>query len=185
MHHHYNDIRDRIAVSPTWFDENAAPRYSDFSPDQSADIYADEAVLMLITCQCCGHPFRVCMTSSKIDRWMAVYGRAGVGYVEKPGEREHRGEFSWRKSTPEETAAIERLSDERSLAAQIRSRTIHFGDPPNACPDDCAAGASMSSEPRRVLEYWRKGRREDGERFLDWVRDASLEIEVTPDWVNE
>lgn len=30
--------------------------------------------------------------------------------------------------------------------------TLHYGDPPNTgC---CLSGASMNSEPRRILEYW-------------------------------
>lgn len=68
MHHHYRDIRDRIAELPKWWDENGVPRYSDFDPQEAANIYAPHAVLLLIECQGCGTEFKVCMTDSVFDR---------------------------------------------------------------------------------------------------------------------
>ena len=61
-----------------------------------------------------------------------------------------------------------------SIAEAIRSRTLHFGDPPNFC---CDVGASMNSEPRRVIEYWH---RHDP---YTWTRDSSFEVDIRPDWV--
>lgn len=56
----------------------------------------------------------------------------------------------------------------------IKARSLHYGDPPNvAC---CDAGPAMSSEPRRVLEYWRKDKGE-------WIRNPELEVDIRPDWV--
>lgn len=68
--------------------------------------------------------------------------------------------------------------DGRTLADLIRARELHYGDPPNVgC---CPAGPTMNSEPRRVLEYWRR----DGERLgLDWIRDPTLEVGIEPAWV--
>ncbi len=50
----------------------------------------------------------------------------------------------------------------------------------------------MNSEPRRVLEYWRRHdkRYVDGNRIVDmayfgWVRDPSLEIDIQPEWVED
>jgi hypothetical protein len=60
-----------------------------------------------------------------------------------------------------------------TIADAIRSRTLHFGDPPNVC---CCGNMHMNSEPRRVVEYWR---RDDA-----WTRDHSLEIDIRPDWVD-
>jgi hypothetical protein len=58
----------------------------------------------------------------------------------------------------------------RTLAERIRDGSIHYGDPPNTgC---CAAGATMNSEPKRVLEYWHKPGR------IKWERDPTLEIDV-------
>jgi hypothetical protein len=82
-----------------------------------------------------------------------------------------------------------------TIAEAIRSRTLHYGDPPrhDGDPNDrqaCAAGASMNSEPRRVIEYWHRHDRRfvEGPRitnmaYFEWVRDPSLEIDIQPGWV--
>lgn len=136
MHQRYDDILDRIGEAPQWFDENAVPRFKAFAPDACADIYACEAVLALITCQDCGHPFKVAFSHSRLRQ---------------------------------------ALRNDRSLAEDIREKTLHFGDPPNiGC---CAAGPTMNSEPRRVLEYWYQD-----DRF-QWSRAAELEVDIQPSWV--
>lgn len=63
MHHHYRDITSRIDEAPSWWDENGVPRYGEFEPNASANIYARQVALLLIGCQGCGTEFRVCMTS--------------------------------------------------------------------------------------------------------------------------
>lgn len=68
MHHHYKDIRERIAEAPLWWDEHAVPRYCAFAPKECADIYADEAALVLIACQACGHRFKVAMTWGMMEK---------------------------------------------------------------------------------------------------------------------
>lgn len=139
MRHHYEDIRALIATPPQWFDEHAVPRYCAFHPSASAYIYADEAALVLITCQDCRHPFHVCFTS---------------------GARR-----------------LEHRPPRPTLAEMIRDRTLHFGDPPNVgC---CPAGPTMNSEPRRVIEFWRRNLWPQ----FGWVRDLTLEIGIEPDWV--
>lgn len=65
MKHHYEDIRDRIPDPPKWFDENGTPRWCDFSPQATSDIYASEACLIAIECQGCGTPFQVCLSYYK------------------------------------------------------------------------------------------------------------------------
>jgi hypothetical protein len=50
---------------------------------------------------------------------------------------------------------------ERTIAEAIQNKTLHYGDPPRHDGDPttshaCLAGASMNSEPRWVLEYWRR-----------------------------
>ena len=62
MNHHYSDIRDRIAEEPTWWDEDAVPRYCKFAPSEVSNIYAEEVVLLLIACQSCGHEFPVALS---------------------------------------------------------------------------------------------------------------------------
>jgi hypothetical protein len=76
-----------------------------------------------------------------------------------------------------------------TIAEAIRSRTLHYGDPPRH-DDACAGGASMNSEPRRVIEYWHRndprfveGNRITNLAYHEWVREPSLEIDIQPDWV--
>lgn len=136
MYRRYRDILSRIAEEPAWFDEHAVPRYGEFAPDKIANIYADEAALAEVTCQCCRHVFRVAFSQDN----------------NRPAE------------VPSET-----------IAEAIRARTLHFGDPPNFC---CDVGASMNSEPRRVVEYWRRH-----DSTYTWRRDSSFEVDIRPDWV--
>lgn len=70
MNNDYLDIRARIKEPPRWWDEHAVPRYSEFSPDELADIYADECVLLEIRCQGCKRPFLVAMSVNRADRLM-------------------------------------------------------------------------------------------------------------------
>jgi hypothetical protein len=77
----------------------------------------------------------------------------------------------------------------RRLKDDIVERTLHYGDPPNAC---CSSGASTTSEPRHVLEYWHRNHQQyvdDRNRVTDasyhvWLRDHSLETDIQPDWVS-
>jgi hypothetical protein len=75
-----------------------------------------------------------------------------------------------------------------TVAEAIRTKTLHYGDPPNVgC---CGAGPSMNSVPRRVLEYWHRhdqryveNRMIIDQAYSDWVRDRSLEAtDIGPDW---
>lgn len=71
----YEDIRSRIPEEPQWWDEHGVPRYAPFHPRHCANIYADEAVLLLIACQNCRALFRVAMSFHSVPR------RAEVGLV--------------------------------------------------------------------------------------------------------
>jgi hypothetical protein len=67
MHHHYKDIRERIAGEPLWFDENGVPRYCEFTPRDAANIYANQIALVLIRCQQCQREFKVAFSWSMND----------------------------------------------------------------------------------------------------------------------
>ena len=66
MHRHYRDILSRIRQEPVWFDENAVPRFCEFSPSETANIYAQEVAFVLISCQGCGRDFRVAFTEMNL-----------------------------------------------------------------------------------------------------------------------
>lgn len=130
MKHHYRDITDKLG-EPLWWDEAGVPRYCEFGPRETNDIYVDQVVLLEIACQQCGRRFKVAMS------W-----GSDMGYFRK---------------IP-------------SLFEQIESKEIHYGDPPNyGC---CPAGATMNSEPIRVLEAWQRG------EGFEWERMAEYEVEI-------
>lgn len=175
MLHDYYDIRKRIDAEPKWWDENGVPRYDEFCPGDIANIYAEECALVLITCQNCVHEFKVAFSQSSLSRITGC-------------ERQLLRELEERlPRTKEEFKAIEKEVFERewkrTLADSIREKSLHYGDPPNV--DCCGAGATMNSEPRRVLEYWRRYDRNGTDIILEWHRDRSLEIALEPDWVTE
>jgi hypothetical protein len=80
MNCNYKDIIDRIAETPTWWDENSVPRYCEFSPKRVSNIYATEVALVLIHCQGCGQPFKVAVSSGLLDDKMSVQEWVRDGY---------------------------------------------------------------------------------------------------------
>ncbi len=84
----------------------------------------------------------------------------------------------------------------QTIADAIRGKTLHYGDPPRHDSDaancsGCLSGASMNSEPRRVLEYWHRHDQRyvegyqvaNSEAYDEWGRDPSLEIDIQWEWV--
>jgi hypothetical protein len=61
----YKDIVTRVSESPKWWDAHGVPRYDDFRPELSSNIYANEVVLLRIACQCCSREFDVEKTWDK------------------------------------------------------------------------------------------------------------------------
>lgn len=75
---------------------------------------------------------------------------------------------------------------EMVVSKAIRSKSLHYGDPPNV--QCCDAGPSMNSVRRKVHEYWSRHERKylEGNQILDdaflrWKRDPSLEIDIFND----
>lgn len=71
----YRDIRKRIPEPPKWFDEHGVPRYDDFHPSLSPNVYADEVLLYEIACQACGERFLVEENWSRLNLPDIVAGR--------------------------------------------------------------------------------------------------------------
>ena len=59
MFNDYEDITERIAEPPKWWDEQGVPRYADYSPYLIWNIYASETALVEIACSACWHRFQV------------------------------------------------------------------------------------------------------------------------------
>lgn len=157
MNNPYEDIRDRIDAEPVWFDEHAVPRYCEFAPRESANIYADEVVLVEIHCQACGAAFKVCFSANLLGRYQRSFSRAA-----------HEAMQEGRVLLQEDVSAKMETS---TLRAAIESDTLHYGDPPNVfC---CPAGPTMNSVPVRVLEYWHRA--DNGGKSREWKRVSELE----------
>ena len=77
------------------------------------------------------------------------------------------------------TGYDEVLDDRATVEQGIREGTLHYGDPPNTgC---CSAGATMSSIPLRVVEFWERGRG----GWLDWRRRPELEVRPQAPWAED
>lgn len=86
----YNDIKNRIRENPKWFDTNGTPRYDNFNPCLSPNIYADEVVLLKISCQACDKEFLVEMNWNRIDEAEQLSKQVKeetIHYGDPPGHR--------------------------------------------------------------------------------------------------
>lgn len=159
MHHHYKDILEKIDEEPQWWDEEAVPRFCEFKPWESANIYADSVVLVLISCQNCDQEFKVCFS----DTMMSAYHRWRTA---KWYETPEKPVLEW----GEEAAA------KYSLKGRLQEwGELHYGDPPNYC---CGVGATMNSIPHKVLEWWERSK--DPKSWAvdqGFIRVPDLEIE--------
>lgn len=79
----YEDIRALTDSPPLWWDEEAVPRYCEFSPQEKANIYADECVLMHIECQGCDAAFKVCLSRT---RWQTMESSRSLASFVKDGD---------------------------------------------------------------------------------------------------
>lgn len=157
MNNSYDDIRQRIKEEPKWWDEEAVPRYCDFAPRETANIYADDCCLVLIECQGCRRPFHVCFSETRQGRFSRARDRLHYAGVHEPSNEEY-----------------EQMMEEVTLKAAIKQHLLHYGDPPNV--DCCAAGSVMNSIPVQVLEFWHSNKG-------DWERVPELEVDIWPDWM--
>lgn len=80
----YKDIRDRIPEPPRWYDEYGVPRYCEFAPGETSNVYAGEAVYFEIACQACGHRFLVAETSGSGDRLANAIRSGDLSYKDPP-----------------------------------------------------------------------------------------------------
>lgn len=71
MKQYYQDIlnlANKIGDKPKWWDSNGVPRFCEFNPRDSSNIYADEVILLKIACQSCAHQFDVELNTNSYDK---------------------------------------------------------------------------------------------------------------------
>lgn len=135
----------QCVAKPEWWDENGVPRFGTHHPTLAPSIYAYEVVLLLIRCAACGKEFAVQMDWSSMD------------------------DLRRRMILPDGD------HDAATLSAQVKSGSIHYGDPPrHAHPEpqiERCAGETMNCDDIKVIEFWRRTEETDHE----WARVPELE----------
>ncbi len=137
----YRDLRERLGV-PKWIDRHGVPRYSEFSPEEAAEIYCDYVALLEVECQSCGKTFQC----AKAVSWCHEAIRHGEPFPENTPEAMATYLFGW-GDAPWHT----------------------FAGAEDAFDSQCS-GTTMSTDIK-VLGYWQKQRFEwipieNPERFL-------------------
>lgn len=91
MYTYLHDIINKLGEPIWWDDEDAIPRYCEFSPHETNNIYADEVALILIECQNCGHKFKIAETWDilKSDTPLSESLKKGyvIGFADPPNIR--------------------------------------------------------------------------------------------------
>jgi hypothetical protein len=126
MNAYYEDIRTRIKEEPKWFDCHGVPRYEVFTPEQSPNIYAEEVVLIEISCQDCRSKFLVemnwwSMIKRIFNRHSESFSTVMRQYLALPDKDKHYS-------------------------------PVHYGDPPaHGC-----VGDTMNCYDLKIVEFWKK-----------------------------
>lgn len=145
MHHHFDDITDKLGT-PKWFDRNGFPRYCDFDPDKTSNIYADVVFLVEIACQDCLHKMDVaislsthhlCLDDCFKNKWNDIAKEKNIDYGKLIFS--HHWDDFFRKFSVEEFLNL-----------------LHYGDPPrHGC---LGAGETMNCYDVKIKQCWIKNR---------------------------
>jgi hypothetical protein len=131
MHSYYEDIRSRIKEEPTWYDCNGVPRYGEFKPHDSPNIYANEVLLVQISCQDCRAKFLV---------------EFNWDYTQGLFTGRHHESF---------TTVVNLWLKDAEKAKHYPP--LHYGDPPaHGC-----VGDTMNCYDLKIVQFWRKGEKFD------------------------
>lgn len=152
MKQRYDDIIEAVGQEPIWWTMDGVPRFKPFSPYDVSDIYANEAALVEIACQCCGKKYQVAMTSSNETAMTEHHRMVAMTF-----------HLNSKNNGTTNCSQIEAQfpREQYRLHTRIKTGNLFYKDPPNTgC---CASGASMTSLMIKVLEYWTK----DHQRYIE------------------
>jgi hypothetical protein len=93
MNAYYLDIRSRIKEEPKWHDCHGVPRYDVFHPGLSPNIYAEEVVLLEISCQDCHTRFLVEMNWSVMEQIFNRHSESFSSVMRNWLKEEDKGHF--------------------------------------------------------------------------------------------
>ena len=152
----YEDITEAVNKPPLWWDQNGVPRFRPHHPDLTADIYADEVVLLRIACQSCLHEQLVQMTWS--------HGDSSRRLIHEEWAVLHKG------------GIVDKSRPVHTLVDAVRDGSVHYGDPPHhndGRGEFCHAGCTMNVYDLKVEEFWVR-------KNWKWTRVSELEV-ILPD----
>jgi hypothetical protein len=162
MLRYYKDIIDRCG-EPKWYDGNGVPRYIDFDPDQCG-VYDRYVAYLEIACQSCDERFFVAVEVDSMEA-VATHFRLPIKPTESKIEKVER-----------------KLDGHPTLSPWEQIGSFHFGDPPRhgnfdkEVEERCAAGDTMNSVPKRIIEFWRLVSEPLSE--YGWKRMPEYEFEI-------
>lgn len=141
MNASYKDITERLGL-PLWYDALGYPRYCEFSPKQTSNIYSNLVFLTEIACQECGKRFDV---ASSFDVWdvrsSLLQGKFDEIFKQLEPKEQIYNNY-WVK-------VLEGLSKDEFIAL------LHYGDPPRHDDEGmCTAGDTMNCVDVKVKECW-------------------------------
>lgn len=155
MYQPYMDIIERLG-RPLWWDENGVPRHVPFAPHLCADIYADMAALLVISCQGCNERIEVSSTWSKMKVITEAIARKEA--IDTRVRYDDSG-----RSTP------------ISMPAPGDPSPFGYGDAPwhgyNGDMKCQCAGTTMTTSVAAIIEFWE---RHSGE----WQRNRAYEMYI-------
>jgi hypothetical protein len=143
----YRDIREAMGT-PKWIDKHGVPRYSEFHPQDAADIYGDWVALMTVECQACGKTFQCANSISHPHHCM----------------RNHRDGNFPANDAPSMIPIIAGWGD----------APWHDNDG-NECTFDAQCSGTTMSTDWTNLRVWHKDWRSKGNEFDDWVEISDPE----------
>jgi hypothetical protein len=184
MNRSYDDVLALTDRKPSFFQAGGFPRWEDFRPGASTDVYARDCAIAEIACQLCDTRFHVLMESTSRDRRTIreeIHDRT-LAYRDPPNVGCCSGGPSMTSETVRVLECWERMEGfqwRRDASAEVHFR--RFQDP---WTDDMRERAQAMADDPAIEEDLRRTMRE-GLLADDERRTASYEAAPEPTYASE